>query len=143
MTKNEIIDAIQSIITPNDQKGITAESLANILIEMVNSTPSGGGNASFYTLCIGASFDGSEPLTEVEKAHNAELYATLTSLDTTVDYPPVFCFGLPLFWAYYEGSLMFILSITIGMTTEGLLSGICYQIILNSDGTIEVSFIEE
>ena len=38
MTKNEIIEAINATIAPNNQKGITAESLANILIEMVNAS---------------------------------------------------------------------------------------------------------
>lgn len=42
MTKKEIIEAINATIVPNNVKGITAESLANILIEMVNAE---GGNA--------------------------------------------------------------------------------------------------
>ena len=40
MNKNEILEAINATIAPNNQKGITAESLANILVEMVNA---GGG----------------------------------------------------------------------------------------------------
>lgn len=42
MTKQEIIEAINSTIVANGQKGITAESLNNILNEMVNATPEGG-----------------------------------------------------------------------------------------------------
>lgn len=45
MTKNEIIEAINATIAPNNQKGITAESLANILIEMVNASGEGGAGA--------------------------------------------------------------------------------------------------
>ena len=45
MTKNEIIEAINATIVTNGQKGITAESLANILLEMVNATPEGGSGA--------------------------------------------------------------------------------------------------
>lgn len=41
MTKQEILDAINSTIIANGQKGITAESLNNILNEMVNATPEG------------------------------------------------------------------------------------------------------
>lgn len=42
MTKQEMLDAINSTIVANGQKGITAESLNNILNEMVNATPEGG-----------------------------------------------------------------------------------------------------
>jgi len=42
MTKQEIINAINATIVANGQKGITAESLNNILTEMVNATPEGG-----------------------------------------------------------------------------------------------------
>lgn len=42
MTKQEILDAINNVIVTNNQKGITAESLANILTEIVNATPEGG-----------------------------------------------------------------------------------------------------
>ena len=45
MTKAEIIEAINATIAPNGVKGITAESLANILTEMVNATPEGGGGS--------------------------------------------------------------------------------------------------
>lgn len=45
MTKAEIIEAINATITANDEKAITAELLANILIEMVNATPEGGGGS--------------------------------------------------------------------------------------------------
>jgi hypothetical protein len=44
MTKPEIIEAINSTIVPNGQKGITAESLNNILNEMANATYGGGGD---------------------------------------------------------------------------------------------------
>jgi hypothetical protein len=145
MNKQEIIEAIEATIVANGQKGITAESLANLLIEMVNATPEGGGNANYYTLSIGFGLDGSVPLTEEEKAHNAELYATLTALDPmdTINHPPVFVLGLPTYWAYYEGQLQFLLSFTTNMNSEGMLMGVCYYITLNSDGSIEVSFVEE
>ena len=46
MNKTELIDAIQQVITPNGKKAISAESLANLLIEMVNATPEGGNGGS-------------------------------------------------------------------------------------------------
>lgn len=76
MNKTELIDAIQQVIVANDKKAITAESLANLLIEMVNATPEGGSGGSgqivFYagtpnegmTVCV---------LTPEQKAHNAEM----------------------------------------------------------------------
>lgn len=45
MTKKEIIEAINATIIPNNVKGITAESLANILIEMVNAEGGSGDGA--------------------------------------------------------------------------------------------------
>lgn len=45
MTKKEIIEAINATIVPNNVKGITAESLANILIEMVNAEGGSGDGA--------------------------------------------------------------------------------------------------
>lgn len=45
MTKKEIIEAINATIVPNNVKGITAESLANILIEMVNVEGGSGDGA--------------------------------------------------------------------------------------------------
>lgn len=45
MTKQEILEAIDSTIVANDKKAITAESLANILREIATATPEGGGNS--------------------------------------------------------------------------------------------------
>lgn len=42
MSKSELKDAINSTIIPNGQKGITAESLNNILTEMVDAAGEGG-----------------------------------------------------------------------------------------------------
>lgn len=42
MTKQEILEAINATIVTNGQKGITAESLANILTEMTNAAGEGG-----------------------------------------------------------------------------------------------------
>lgn len=46
MTKQEILEAIDSTIVANDKKAITAESLANILREMATATPEGGNGGS-------------------------------------------------------------------------------------------------
>lgn len=46
MTKQEILEAIDSTIVANDKKAITAESLANILREMATATPEGGSDGS-------------------------------------------------------------------------------------------------
>lgn len=45
MTKQEVLDAINATIVANGQKGITAESLNNILTEMVNAAGEGGSGA--------------------------------------------------------------------------------------------------
>ena len=83
MTKNELIEAINATIAPNGQKAITAESLANLLIEMVNATPDGGvtssGNihAVIYSGVINA--DGTATFSDEEKEANASVYTSLMS----------------------------------------------------------------
>lgn len=44
MNKSEILQAIDSTITSNNKKGISGDSLANILREITNATGEGGGN---------------------------------------------------------------------------------------------------
>ena len=79
MNKQEIIEAINSTIVANGQKGITAESLANLLIEMASATPEGGsgGNGSLvvYIPVTEDIFGMDVPLTEEQQANNAEVYA--------------------------------------------------------------------
>ena len=56
MTKEEIMEAINSTIIANGQKGITAESLSNLLIDMVSATPESAGDSGgiccFMQECI-------------------------------------------------------------------------------------------
>lgn len=78
MTKAEIIEAINSTIVANGQKGITAESLANLLIEMASATPEGsGGSGGLHVyVSLPADFIGVETsITAEQQAHNAEVYA--------------------------------------------------------------------
>ena len=71
MNKQEIIEAINSTIMPNGQKGITAEALANILIEMANASGSGG--VTVYLGMVDAE-TGAITLTDEQKALNAEAF---------------------------------------------------------------------
>ena len=73
MTKNEIIEAINSTIIPNGQKGITAEALANILVEMANASGGGGGGVTVYVGMVDAE-TGAVTLTDEQKALNAEAF---------------------------------------------------------------------
>lgn len=78
MTKQEILDAINATIVTNGQKGITAESLANILIEIVNAAGEGGGGVGGeYLDMTMIDANESDELTPEAKAHNAEVYAKL------------------------------------------------------------------
>lgn len=80
MTKQEILDAINATIVTNGQKGITAESLANILTEIVNAAGEGssgvGGEYIDMTMANPEDLE-SDELTPEAKAHNAEVYAKL------------------------------------------------------------------
>lgn len=136
MNKQDVIDAINNVIVTNDQKGITAESLASILLDMLEVTPESSGS-EFYTLAIGKLL-GDAPLTEEQKAHNAELYSKLMEVDftSTESVPPVFCAGLPTMIDFVDGELTFILSIPVEMEADGTLMGYCLLFILNEDGSI-------
>lgn len=73
MNKQEIIEAINSTIMPNGQKGITAEALANILIEMANASGGSGGGVTVYVGMVDAE-TGAVTLTDEQKALNAEAF---------------------------------------------------------------------
>ena len=94
MNKTELIEAIQQVIVPNNQKAVTAESLANLLIEMVEAMGTGSGSGSGQVVFYAGtpSEDKTEfVLTPEQKAHNAEMVqvvknspiALCASIDTT------------------------------------------------------------
>ena len=85
MTKAELLEAIQSTIATNGQKGITAESLANILIEMVNATQeeTGSGQVVFY-MGIPNYETMNYVLTEEQKAHNAKMFQIVKNSNIAV-----------------------------------------------------------
>jgi 2-methylisocitrate lyase-like PEP mutase family enzyme len=70
MNKQEIIEAINSTIMPNGQKGITAGALANILIEMIIAS---GGGVTVYVGMVDAE-TGAVTLTDEQKALNASAF---------------------------------------------------------------------
>ena len=81
MTKEEILQAIEETIVPNNQKAITAESLKILLTEMVNAGGSGSGVLTIYLgepivegdAVIGVS------LIDAEKEHNASIFQAIKS----------------------------------------------------------------
>lgn len=78
MTKAEILEAINATIVPNGVKGITAESLANILTEIVNAAGEGGAGGEYLDMTPANPDDlESEELSEEAKAHNAALYTKI------------------------------------------------------------------
>ena len=93
MNRNELIEAIQQTIVPNGKKGITAESLANLLMEMVNATPEGGSGGSGQIVFYAGTpnEDVTEfVLTPEQKAHNAEMVQVIK------DSPIALCASLDL-----------------------------------------------
>lgn len=87
MTQEEIIQAITETIVPNGQKGITAESLANILLEMVNGTFGGSGAGVPYVyLGSGNTETGELSQTAEQKAHNAEVFQLVKASEVP---PPI------------------------------------------------------
>ena len=80
--KQELIEAIKATIVPNDKKAITAESLANLLTEMVEAMGEGsGGGAGQIVFYLGVpdeqSVEGElsmQYLTTEEKEHNIKMF---------------------------------------------------------------------
>lgn len=83
MTKEEIIAAIAETVAPNNIKGITAESLANILTEIVNASGESGGGSGSLMVYIGQ-LDletGAMSQTAEQKAHNADVFKAVKSAE--------------------------------------------------------------
>lgn len=83
MTKEEIIAAIAETIAPNNIKGITAESLANILTEIVNASGKSGGGSGSLVVYIGQGDleTGEMSQTAEQKAHNADVFKAVKSAE--------------------------------------------------------------
>lgn len=75
MTKEEILELIDSTIQPNEQKGITASTLQNVLKEMAQSSGGGSGSGSDGVLYIKEPSSGE--LSEEDRAINAATFAKL------------------------------------------------------------------
>ena len=149
MTKAEIIEAINATITANDEKAITAESLANILIEMVNATPeggSGGGSGNVKTVYLPMDAD----LTSEEMAKNAELYnfAVAANTDRTLWDGVIVTFqGIPIYIEVNisnDGSNVSVsgtMSLAVVHDPDTMiLRGMAVNFTLNPDGSVEMSF---
>ena len=137
MTKEEIIEAINATITPNGEKAITAESLANLLIEMANATPEGGGGSGLCVIELGELEDGSD-LTAEQLTNNANVYNKVTEADYNI---PVFIMGVPaMFQAIEEdGSYTFSFSIAYMSDAEtNVLMGVVAGFALYPDGSINL-----
>jgi hypothetical protein len=109
MTKAEILEAINATIAPNNVKGITAESLANILTEIVNATPEGGsgGTGGEYidmTMANPDDFE-SDELSEEAKAHNSEVYTKLLTACSSVTAIPMVSVNMGLGGGMYASSV--------------------------------------
>ena len=149
MNKQDVIDAINNVIVSNDQKGITAESLAMILLDMLEVTPenTGGGGGGYEY--IDMSYDENGELLPEAIAHNAEFYERFISgavkgpimaSDTEALMSVSMCFvvgeGILVYVCYPNGLL--------GIpTTEEMPMGYMIPIgfILNSDGSL-IEFAE-
>jgi hypothetical protein len=109
MTKAEILEAINATIAPNNVKGITAESLANILTEIVNATPeggSGGAGGEYIDMTLANPDDlVSEELSEEAKAHNAEVYTKLLTACSSVTAIPMVSVNMGIGGSMYASSV--------------------------------------
>lgn len=106
MTKAEILEAINATIAPNGVKGITAESLANILTEIVNAAGEGGAGGEYIDMTMANPDDfESDELTEEAKAHNAEVYTKLLTACSSVTAIPMVSVNMGIGGGMYASSV--------------------------------------
>ena len=137
MTKAEIIEAINATIRPNGEKAITAESLANLLIEMANATPEGGGGSGVCVVQVGKLEDGSD-LTAEQLAKNADVYNKVTEADFNI---PVFIMGVSAMFQAIEEDGSYTFSFSIAYTSDPetyVLMGFVAGFALYPDGSINL-----
>lgn len=99
MKKEELIDIITNTIVSNGEKGITAELLSNVLIEIVNSIENTSSVGGSLTIKI-SEFDfalGTFASSESDKIHNAEVFVKFEQ--SVVSGSPIML-GLDLTEAY-------------------------------------------
>lgn len=148
MTKQEIIEAINSTIVANGQKGITAESLNNVLTEMVNATPEGGSGEGSGVLMLQANMDdaGNLIFTDEQIANNRAIFNHVSEKYGTPQCLPVFFTGYPVsIITHQETTLiasifMFLWTEPLpdALTGEGTPIGVTIGLVINADGTIEI-----
>mgnify|MGYP006932839576 CR=1 FL=1 len=143
MTKNEIIEAINATIVTNGQKGITAESLANILREMVYAC------AGLPHVHIGSvnMKTGELSQTAEQKAHNAEVFQLVKASEEVL---PAIILNMSGFYEAMLGAPVqaSLVSFDTILTPVGLIPGVEEEVvtlasieatyILLADGTITV-----
>lgn len=87
MTKEELIEMIDATITENGNKEITGKALNLALTEIVNAMCTGGGQSQKR---VYVEIDSGTPLTDEEKASNAELFAEISGALTNGTPPPLY-----------------------------------------------------
>ena len=153
---NNLIDAIQQVITPNGKKAISAESLANLLIDIVSAIPEGNGGSGQVVFYAGdADFETMSLVqTAEEKAHNAEMYKIMMespiSLSASVDATKItkaeFPFGedVNLDGLRCNSTSEMVMYVTdeiaasIGLPHKGILLQCAYTLLVSPDGTVEI-----
>lgn len=146
MTKEELKEAIASTIVENGQKAITAESLANLLNEIVDAAGSGGGSGGgtgggAVTIMIDESNvapneKNAEAFVTISNAYNNGVPVSVMAMYSLLGMP--LC--MPITAYFYEGEADVIL-LFVDLT---FLFGefICQRYTMTSDGTVTL-FIEE
>lgn len=118
MTKEEILSAIEATIKPNNQKGITAESLANILTEIVNASGGSGGSGGISGYYFDLAADDSGVSTPDAMAHNAEVYAQVYDRISQPNVPFISLYDETLFGSF--------LPMVIGVEGDSIIAQAAY-----------------
>lgn len=99
MTKEELVDLIDSTINSNGEKSITGQALNLALKEIVDAMGSGDGGATMVLNCDNILGD---DLTDEQKAENVLLYNALLAAENTPTsisiYSKIVMEGMGVFW---------------------------------------------
>lgn len=137
MTKEELVEMINSTINTNGSGAITGEALNLALQAIVETMGTGSGNGAEK---LQGYFDGSAwQQTDDEKALNAQLYAKITT--ALANDQPISVWG-----KFYLGSLQALLtsltSMAVGVSDSNVMimfsEGEPLPFVLSSDGSVQI-----
>ena len=151
MSKEELIEAINGTLIPNEENAITADALRNLLTDIVENSGSGGGGGITFQISMGINEAGEEIFVTPEQiANNKEQIDILKQLhDEGKPIPPIALETSGTMEGMTMSQIMMYITNIIWDLTEteevpeGMPEGVIFpvvqvlgEIVINGDGTL-------